>query len=76
MEIFIHNLESLFQQLGLPSSHDDIARFVATHHLQNNQDIISAEFWNLSQKQFLQEAKLQDADWVEQIDLLDSLIRK
>ncbi len=76
MEIFIHNLESLFQQLSLPSSYDDIARFVTTHHLQNNQDIISAEFWNLSQKQFLQEAKQQDADWVEQIDLLDSLIRK
>ncbi|PKF51484.1 DUF2789 family protein [Enterovibrio nigricans] len=76
MEVFNHNLESLFQQLGLPSEKASIEAFVIQHSLKEGESLTSATFWTTSQKQFLEEAKLQDADWVEQIDLLDTLLRK
>ncbi len=76
MEVFKHNLESLFQQLGLPSEGDAISSFIADHPLKEGQALISAEFWTISQRQFLEEAQLQDADWTEQIDTLDTLLRK
>ncbi|MDD1783772.1 DUF2789 domain-containing protein [Enterovibrio sp. ZSDZ35] len=76
MEVFNHNLESLFQQLGLPSDKSSIDTFIDTHALEDGDDLTQASFWSVSQKQFLTEAKLQDADWVEQIDMLDTLLRK
>ncbi|WP_325891860.1 DUF2789 domain-containing protein [Grimontia sp. NTOU-MAR1] len=76
MEVFNHNLENLFQQLGLPSDSEAITTFIANHHLEAGESLTSAGFWSASQKQFLEEAKLQDADWVEQIDTLDTLLRK
>ncbi|EOD81089.1 hypothetical protein D515_04583 [Grimontia indica] len=76
MEVFNHNLENLFQQLGLPSDREAINSFIADHHLESGENLTSAAFWSASQKQFLEEAKLQDADWVEQIDTLDTLLRK
>ncbi len=76
MEVFTHNLESLFQQLGLPSDGDAISSFIADHPLTEDQSLISAVFWTVSQRQFLEEAQLQDADWTEQIDTLDTLLRK
>lgn len=76
MEIFNHDLESLFQQLGLASDKKGILNFIRQHQLKNNENITSAPFWSQSQRQFLEESKLQDADWVEQIDTLDNLLRK
>ncbi|MGF1708276.1 DUF2789 family protein [Enterovibrio baiacu] len=76
MEVFTHNLESLFQQLGLPSDGEAISSFIADHPLTEGQALASAEFWSVSQRQFLEEAQLQDADWTEQIDTLDTLLRK
>ena len=76
MEVFTHNLESLFQQLGLPSDGEAISSFIADHPLTEGQALTSAEFWSVSQRQFLEEAQLQDADWTEQIDTLDTLLRK
>ncbi|KXF81051.1 DUF2789 family protein [Enterovibrio coralii] len=76
MEVFNHNLESLFQQLGLPSDKTSIDDFIGRHALEPGENLTAASFWSTSQKQFLEEAKLQDADWVEQIDILDTLLRK
>ncbi len=75
MEVFNHDLESLFQQLGLPSDSDSICDFIRKHKLNEEENICTASFWSASQIQFLEEAKLQDADWVEHIDTLDSLLR-
>lgn len=76
MEVFNHNLEKLFEQLGLPADNQAISTFIANHTLAREEKLLDASFWTASQKQFLQEALLQDADWVEQIDLLDTLLRK
>lgn len=75
MEVFNHNLETLFQQLGLPSDNASIVDYLHHHHLNDGENIINASFWTTGQRQFLEEAKLQDADWVEQIDTLDNLLR-
>lgn len=76
MEIFDHNLHQLFEQMGLSSDPDSIQQFLTNHKLSKHEDIHQADFWNESQKAFLQEARSQDADWVEQVDLLDCLLRK
>lgn len=76
MEMFNHNLENLFRQLGLASGSNSIDAFIASHSLQAGENLTTAAFWTASQKQFLEEAKCQDADWVEQIDTLDTLLRK
>lgn len=76
MEIFNHNLEMLFQQLGLPSDKKAILTFIKKHTLNDTENLASARFWTNSQRQFLEEGKLQDADWIEQIDSLDNLLRK
>ncbi|WP_028024356.1 DUF2789 family protein [Enterovibrio calviensis] len=76
MEVFTHDLEHLFQQLGLPSDAADIRSFIEEHSLSDEENLLTATFWTTSQRQFLEEAKSQDADWVEQIDILDTLLRK
>ncbi|MFH0256723.1 DUF2789 domain-containing protein [Vibrio rumoiensis] len=77
MEMHRHSLESLFEQLGLPSSADDINRFIHQHssQLDHSQPIHRASFWTTSQSEFLKEAKKEDADWVEVVDQLDALLR-
>lgn len=76
MEIFNHDLANLFLQLGLPSDNNSIITFIHQHPLQDHENLCNADFWTPSQRQFLEESKLQDADWVEQIDTLDNLLRK
>lgn len=76
MEVFNHNLKSLFEQLGLASDNDAIINFINQHPLNHNDILIQAHFWTPSQRQFLEEAISQDADWTEQIDTLDILLRK
>ncbi len=75
MECFAHSLKTLFQQLGLASDREAIADFIENHTLSDTQDISTASFWTPSQQQFLREAYEEDADWVEQIDTLDTLLR-
>ncbi|MFD2179273.1 DUF2789 family protein [Veronia pacifica] len=76
MEVFKHNLENLFSQLGLASDSESIEHFLSEHSLSASTPLQEAAFWSLSQKQFLSEALLQDADWSEQIDLLDARLRQ
>lgn len=71
-----HTLSTLFEQLGLPSSDADIARFVAEHRpLDPALDVAQAPFWNVSQAAFLSEALEADAAWAEAVDELSSLLR-
>lgn len=77
MEIHKQTLESLFKQLGLPSSAEDIKAFIQQHssQLDHSQPIHRASFWTASQSEFIKEAKKEDADWVEVVDQLDALLR-
>ena len=74
MECFNHSLETLFQQLGLPSDRQSINTFINQHKLPESEYLLNAPFWTASQKQFLSEAYEQDADWAEQIDILAALL--
>ncbi|RXJ72518.1 hypothetical protein CS022_15130 [Veronia nyctiphanis] len=76
MEVFKHDLENLFSQLGLASDKDSIELFLSEHSVPASTSLQDATFWTQSQQQFLREALLQDADWSEQIDLLDSRLRR
>ncbi len=76
MECFTHSLQMLFQQLGLPAERDAINAFIEKHSLSDTETLASASFWNESQKQFIEEAYAEDADWTEQIEILDALLRQ
>ncbi|WP_323846805.1 DUF2789 domain-containing protein [Microbulbifer magnicolonia] len=70
-----HNLNDLFAQLGLPSEDAAIEEFLARHHLQGEEKLSRAPFWSDGQREFLEEAILDDSDWCEAVDELDTLLR-
>lgn len=77
METNFHSLQSLFEQLGLPAEHDAIVEFIEVHApLHPSVILAEASFWNASQKNFLKDELLKDADWVEMIDLLNIQLRE
>jgi hypothetical protein len=76
MESTIHSLNSLFKQLGLDNSTNNITQFIEKHRpIPVETQLHKAKFWNVSQSAFLKEAKDLDADWAEIVDKLDALLR-
>ena len=76
MEQSIHAFHNLFEQLGLPNDDGSIRRFIETHSpLAEDVYLADASFWTPAQAAFLREEILEDADWAEVINTLDSLIR-
>ncbi|TNF02833.1 MAG: DUF2789 domain-containing protein [Gammaproteobacteria bacterium] len=76
MDTDIHTLSGLFDQLGLPSSQQEIEAFLVAHKpLPDDIYLASAPFWNSSQRAFIAEAITNDSDWAEQVDQLDALLR-
>ncbi len=75
MDINQPNLQALFDQLGLPSSHREIDTFINQHNIEPQIHLVDAQFWSLAQKHFLKEALEEDATWSEVIDQLDALLR-
>ncbi|WP_404367647.1 DUF2789 domain-containing protein [Marinobacter sp.] len=76
MDTSIHTMPRLFEQLGLPSSDDDIQKFIADHGpLAPEVKLHDAPFWNDSQSRFLKEGIEENADWAEVIDDLDAQLR-
>lgn len=72
MERPVHNLSSLFAQLGQPNDEEAIARFIETYRpLAGGVMLHEAVFWSPSQASFLREALLDDADWAEVVDDLN-----
>ncbi|QYK02508.1 DUF2789 domain-containing protein [Shewanella psychrotolerans] len=69
------DLTSLFDQLGLPSSQQDIETFISQHRIKASIHLIEADFWNDAQKNFLKEALSDDASWAEIVDQLDAQLR-
>jgi hypothetical protein len=73
MESPVHSMESLFDQLGLPSDADAIARFIARNApIPHAVPLAEAPIWTPVQAQFLNEKILEDADWAEVIDTLNA----
>lgn len=71
-----HQFSELFQQLGLPTDSDGIRNFLAQHApLDAGTKLEDAPFWNEAQASFLREAIVQDADWAEVVDQLNTALR-
>lgn len=69
-------LNSLFAQLGLPSSADEIETFINQHApLPAAVHLAEAPFWAPAQEAFLREQILGDADWAEVVDQLNMRLR-
>lgn len=76
MEQPIHSMKTLFDQLGLASGEQDIARFVSIHRpLPNDMSLPEAPCWDESQAAFLRKAIAEDADWAEVVDQLNARMR-
>lgn len=67
-----HTMSNLFAQLGLPADEAAIENFIATHRpLESSTALYRAPFWTASQKAFLKEEIIEDADWAAVIDELN-----
>ncbi|MFC6339716.1 DUF2789 family protein [Pseudomonas sp. CCM 7891] len=76
MESPVHSLPSLFKQLGLPDDVQGIEQFISAHSpLKPSLKLADAFFWSDSQKAFLREQILDDADWAEVVDELNLMLR-
>jgi hypothetical protein len=76
VEIPIHPIASLFDQLGLNSSEEEIDDFIAKNRpLPKGLKLYRAKFWNASQADFLKQMIYEDADWAEIVDQLDARLR-
>ncbi|MEH6443676.1 MAG: DUF2789 domain-containing protein [Oceanospirillaceae bacterium] len=76
MESPIHTIVSLFNQLGLDDTDEGIKKFIDRHSpLMGSVMLHKADFWNASQASFLKQAVDEDADWVEIVNQLDTMLR-
>lgn len=72
MEANQHTLSNLFAQLGLPAEPAAIDAFIAAHRpLDNGVALYRAPFWSETQRAFLKEEIIEDADWAGVIDELN-----
>jgi len=68
-----HTMSNLFAQLGLSAEPAAIEEFIAAHRpLGNGTALYRAPFWSASQRTFLKEEIIEDADWAGVIDELNS----
>jgi hypothetical protein len=75
MDTTLNDLSHLFKQLGLPYHQEEIDEFVNKNRLDKQTLMIDADCWSPSQRAFLKEALLEDAQWSEVIDQLDVMMR-
>ena len=72
MQAQLHTMNNLFAQLGLPSDEAGVESFIASHRpLDNGVALYRAPFWSASQREFLKEEIIEDADWAAVIDELN-----
>lgn len=73
VDVHRHTMSDLFAQLGLPADPTAIDDFVAAHRpLESNVALYRAPFWTSSQRSFLKEEIIDDADWAVVIDELNA----
>ena len=76
MDLSNHTLNSLFQQLGLPDSDQEINNFIEQNKgIDKTIALYEVNIWSSSQSTFLKESQEQDSDWTEVIDHLDAQLR-
>lgn len=76
MELQMHDISSLFAQLGLPSEPEAIEDFIKSHGpLPEKLRLHEAPFWTPAQATFLCDEILEDADWAEVVDNLNVRLR-
>lgn len=76
MEMSVHSLNNLFDQLGLASADADIDRFIDSYRpVPPTMPLAEAPFWTPSQASFIRQALELDADWSEAVDQLDTRLR-
>ncbi len=72
MQAQLHSMSHLFAQLGLPADDAAIESFIASHRpLASGTALYRAPFWSASQRAFLKEEIIEDADWAGVIDELN-----
>jgi hypothetical protein len=76
MELPNQDLPALFDQLGLPSDHEAIERFFATHALPQDVKLVDAPFWTPAQSAFLREQFQRDAEWAPVVDELNTRLHE
>lgn len=75
MDAPIHPFSEIFKQLGLSDDPADIERFITTHSpLDDDIKLVDAPFWSDSQRAFLKESYVEDADWIPMIDQLNEAL--
>ena len=71
-----HSMNALFEQLGLGSSNLEIETFIKRNTpLPATINLHKAKIWNVSQAAFLDQAIVDDADWVVVVDQLNARLR-
>jgi len=76
MQAQLHTMNNLFAQLGLPADEAGLENFIATHRpLANDIALYRAPFWTETQRAFLKEEIIGDADWAPVIDELNGRLR-
>ncbi|MEY4593007.1 MAG: hypothetical protein RIR18_1902 [Pseudomonadota bacterium] len=75
MNTNLHSMTNLFSQLGLPNSPEEMDKFFELRRpLGNEVALYRASFWSESQRNFLKEEIIEDADWAMVIDEMNSLL--
>jgi hypothetical protein len=76
MEKYHTTMSDLFEQLGLAGSDEGIVNFISQNKgLRQGVHIEEADFWTRPQAEFIKNALLEDAEWSELIDQLNTRIR-
>lgn len=72
MELMKHDLETLFEQLGLDADPESIKTFIDKHGpLPNDVKVSEASFWTPQQARFLKSELIEDAEWAPVVDELN-----
>jgi len=66
-----YTMQTLFEQLGLPSTPEQIDAFISSNHLKKHERIEQASFWSPAQISFIEDSIREDADWVALVEQLD-----
>ena len=77
MEYVFHDFTNLFAQLGLPNDPESIQQFLKAHSpLPPEVRLEDASFWTSSQAALIKENIVDDADWAQIVDRLNTVMRK
>lgn len=76
MDTITPTMRHLFQQLGLPDTPTDIARFIHDHRpLPEDVRVSEAPFWTPAQATFIKDKLQSDDHWAVVVDELNTRLR-